>query len=87
MLYINIESTVLDEAWTGVYRQLFHPDRIISGKKKMQHQIILKVILQLEKNLLTMFLIKYDVLLINTSHSKDFLSFKLLFLLNNLDTN
>ncbi len=33
MLYIDLESTVLDEVRTGIYRQLFHPDRIISGKE------------------------------------------------------
>jgi tubulin alpha len=33
MLYIDLEPTVLDEVRTGVYRQLFHPDRIISGKE------------------------------------------------------
>jgi tubulin alpha len=33
MLYIDLESTVLDEVRTGVYRNLFHPDRIISGKE------------------------------------------------------
>ncbi|CAF3559309.1 unnamed protein product [Rotaria sp. Silwood1] len=33
MLYIDLETTVLDEVRTGTYRQLFHPDRIISGKE------------------------------------------------------
>ncbi|CAF1191833.1 unnamed protein product [Adineta ricciae] len=33
MLYIDLESTVLDEVRSGSYRQLFHPDRIISGKE------------------------------------------------------
>jgi tubulin alpha len=33
MLYIDLESTVLDEVRTGVYRELFHPERIISGKE------------------------------------------------------
>ncbi|CAF1415841.1 unnamed protein product [Adineta steineri] len=32
MLYIDFETTVLDEVRSGSYRQLFHPDRIISGK-------------------------------------------------------
>jgi tubulin alpha len=33
MLYIDLESTVLDEVRTGTYRKLFHPSRIISGKE------------------------------------------------------
>lgn len=33
MLYIDLESNVLDEIRTGVYRHLFHPTRIISGKE------------------------------------------------------
>ena len=33
MLYIDFESNVLDEVRTGVYRQLFAPARIISGKE------------------------------------------------------
>ncbi|CAF1406416.1 unnamed protein product [Adineta steineri] len=33
MLYIDFETTVLDEVRSGSYRQLFHPDRIITGKE------------------------------------------------------
>ncbi|CAF4399187.1 unnamed protein product [Rotaria magnacalcarata] len=33
MLYIDLETTVLDEVRTGAYKELFHPDRIISGKE------------------------------------------------------
>jgi hypothetical protein len=52
MLYIDLKSIVLDEVRTGIYRQLFLV-------KKMQHQIMLEVILLLEKNLSIMYLIKY----------------------------
>ena len=33
MLYIDLEASVLDEVRTGIYRELFHPERIISGKE------------------------------------------------------
>ena len=33
MLYIDLESTVLNEVRRGIYRDLFHPDRIVSGKE------------------------------------------------------
>lgn len=33
MLYIDLESTVLNEVRRGIYRDLFHPDRIITGKE------------------------------------------------------
>ena len=31
-LYIDLEPTVVDEVRTGTYRQLFHPENLISGK-------------------------------------------------------
>jgi tubulin alpha len=33
MLYIDLEPSILDEIRTGAYRQLFHPNRILSGKE------------------------------------------------------
>jgi hypothetical protein len=30
---VDLEPTVLDEARTGTYRQLYHPEQIISGKE------------------------------------------------------
>jgi len=32
-VYIDLESTVIDEVRTGTYRQLFHPEQLISGKE------------------------------------------------------
>ncbi|RNA20793.1 tubulin alpha-1 chain-like [Brachionus plicatilis] len=32
-LFIDLEPTVIDEIRTGQYRQLFHPDQLISGKE------------------------------------------------------
>uniref|UniRef100_A0A1I8A5P0 Tubulin alpha chain n=1 Tax=Steinernema glaseri TaxID=37863 RepID=A0A1I8A5P0_9BILA len=32
-IYIDLEPTVLDEVRTGAFRQLFHPEQLISGKE------------------------------------------------------
>lgn len=32
-LFVDLEPTVVDEVRTGVYRQLFHPEQLISGKE------------------------------------------------------
>ncbi|KER30396.1 hypothetical protein T265_03132 [Opisthorchis viverrini] len=32
-IFVDLESTVVDEIRTGVYRHLFHPEQIISGKE------------------------------------------------------
>ena len=32
-LYVDLEPTVVDEVRTGTYRQLFHPENLISGKE------------------------------------------------------
>lgn len=32
-LFVDLEPTVIDEIRTGTYRQLFHPDQLISGKE------------------------------------------------------
>ena len=29
---VDLEPTVVDEVRTGTYRQLFHPEQLISGK-------------------------------------------------------
>jgi tubulin alpha len=31
--YVDLEATVIDEVRTGTYRQLFHPEQLISGKE------------------------------------------------------
>ena len=30
---VDLEATVVDEVCTGTYRQLFHPEQLISGKE------------------------------------------------------
>lgn len=30
---VDLEPTVVDEVRTGTYRQLFHPEQLISGKE------------------------------------------------------
>merc|ERR1711912_3319 len=32
-VFVDLESTVVDEVRTGTYRQLFHPEQLISGKE------------------------------------------------------
>lgn len=32
-LFVDLEPTVIDEIRTGPYRQLFHPEQLISGKE------------------------------------------------------
>jgi hypothetical protein len=32
-VYLDLEPTVVDEVRTGTYRQLYHPEQLISGKE------------------------------------------------------
>ena len=32
-IFVDLEPTVVDEVRTGVYRQLFHPEQMVSGKE------------------------------------------------------
>jgi tubulin alpha len=32
-VYVDLEPTVCDEVRSGTYRQLYHPEQIISGKE------------------------------------------------------
>jgi tubulin alpha len=32
-VFIDLEPSVIDEIRTGTYRQLFHPEQLISGKE------------------------------------------------------
>lgn len=32
-IFVDLEPTVVDEVRTGTYRQLFHPEQLISGKE------------------------------------------------------
>ena len=36
---VDLEPTVVDEVRTGTYRQLFHPEQLISGKEVAQLSI------------------------------------------------
>ena len=36
---VDLEPTVVDEVRTGTYRQLFHPEQLISGKEVAQFSI------------------------------------------------
>ena len=36
---MDLEPTVVDEVRTGTYRQLFHPEQLISGKEVAQLSI------------------------------------------------
>jgi len=35
-VFIDLEPTVIDEVRTGTYRQLFHPEQLITGKEMLQ---------------------------------------------------
>ena len=32
-VFVDLEPTVIDEVRTGTYRQLFHPEQLMSGKE------------------------------------------------------
>jgi tubulin alpha len=32
-IFIDLEPTVVDEIRTGTYRQLFHPEQLVTGKE------------------------------------------------------
>ena len=32
-VFVDLEPTVIDEVRTGIYRQLYHPEQLISGKE------------------------------------------------------
>ena len=32
-IFVDLEPTVVDEVRTGTYRQLFHPEQLITGKE------------------------------------------------------
>ncbi|MBF6271798.1 hypothetical protein IU460_29575, partial [Nocardia farcinica] len=32
-IFLDLEPTVIDEVRTGTYRQLFHPEQLMSGKE------------------------------------------------------
>merc|ERR1712073_268248 len=32
-VFVDLEPTVIDEVWTGIYRQMFHPEQLVTGKE------------------------------------------------------
>ena len=32
-IFVDLEPTVIDEVRTGIYRKLFHPEQLITGKE------------------------------------------------------
>ncbi|AQK63224.1 Tubulin alpha-4 chain [Zea mays] len=54
-VFVDLEPTVIDEVRTGTYRQLFHPEQLISGKEDAANNFARGhyTILQLARRLLT----------------------------------
>merc|ERR1711977_57942 len=40
-VFVDLEPTVIDEVRTGTYRQLFHPEQLISGKEDAANNSVL----------------------------------------------
>ena len=38
-VFLDLEPTVIDEVRTGTYRQLFHPEQLISGKEDAANNV------------------------------------------------
>ena len=36
-IFVDLEPTVVDEVRTGTYRQLYHPEQLITGKSRLEH--------------------------------------------------
>ena len=37
---VDLEPTVVDEVRTGTYRQLFHPEQLITGKEDCKNKFM-----------------------------------------------
>jgi len=35
-VFVDLEPTVIDEVRTGTYRQLFHPEQLVTGKVRCE---------------------------------------------------
>ncbi|GAA0147348.1 tubulin [Lithospermum erythrorhizon] len=44
-VFVELEPTVIDKVRTGTYRQLFHPEQLISGKKMLLTTLRVVIIL------------------------------------------
>jgi len=40
LVFVDLEPTVIDEVRTGTYRQLFHPEQLISGKEDAANNFV-----------------------------------------------
>jgi tubulin alpha len=40
-LYIDLEPNVIDEVKTGIYRSLFHPETLVTGKEDAANNCVL----------------------------------------------
>ena len=40
-VFVDLEPTVIDEVRTGTYRQLFHPEQLITGKEDAGIEILI----------------------------------------------
>jgi tubulin alpha len=69
-VFLDLEPTVIDEVRTGTYRQLFHPEQLISGKKMLPTTSPEDTTLS-EKKLLISALTESENLLINVLVFKD----------------
>jgi len=50
-IFLDLEPTIIDEVRTGTYRQLFHPEQLISRKEDATNNFA-RGIIPLEKRLL-----------------------------------
>uniref|UniRef100_A0A8C3YLD8 Alpha tubulin n=1 Tax=Catagonus wagneri TaxID=51154 RepID=A0A8C3YLD8_9CETA len=44
-VFVDLEPTVIDEVRTGTYRQLFHPEQLITGKEDAANNYIIDLVL------------------------------------------
>ena len=49
-VFVDLEPTVVDEVRTGTYRQLFHPEQLITGKEDAANSNNLIFIILFKKN-------------------------------------
>lgn len=67
-VFVDLEPTVIDEVRTGTYRQLFHPEQLISGKEDAANNFARGHYTSINNFLLTAFLftchsVKYQILI------------------------
>ena len=70
-IFLDLEPTVIDEVRTGAYRQLFHPEQLISGKEDAANNLRAGII-RLARKLLTWHSTVFVSLRITAPVCKDF---------------